>query len=72
MTFVIVQVLGRASAASGVGASYHVPTPSPWGDHPMNALQWAGVAILGFVSLVLVTDLVRWVSSRMDRPQVSA
>ena len=38
----------------------------------MNALQWAGVAILGFVSLVLVTDLVRWVSSRMDRPQVSA
>jgi hypothetical protein len=37
----------------------------------MNALQWAGVAILGFVSFILVADLVRWVGWRIDRPQVS-
>ena len=37
----------------------------------MNALQWAGLAIWGFISFVVLTDLVHWVGSMIGKPAVS-
>ncbi len=36
----------------------------------MNSLQWAGVAILALVSLVVLADLARWATVRIAEAQV--
>jgi hypothetical protein len=38
----------------------------------MAVLQWAGVVILGLVSLVVVTDLAQWTASKLVRPHAPA
>jgi len=38
----------------------------------MNTLQWVGLAMLGFVGVVVLTDLLDWARSRIGRRSVAA
>ena len=70
-TFKVARVPVGRSAIVGPGTLRSGSIPKPMRNHSMNALQWAGLAIWGFVSFVVLTDLVHWVGSRIGKPAVS-